>query len=100
MAAMCVVVAVVIGTIHEAIVWSNYTLETQNVTAVIGRNFSSVLSEHDFSLERLAKWFSVCAKCTRGAAFAPPKLTSDTSIRRGARRLATVARTLFFERTR
>ena len=26
--------------------------ETPNVTAVIGRNFSSVLSEYDFSLER------------------------------------------------
>ena len=31
------------------------TFETPNVTAVIGRNFSSVLSEHDFSLERLGQ---------------------------------------------
>ena len=31
------------------------TLETQNATAVIGRNFSSALSERDFSLERLGQ---------------------------------------------
>ena len=48
-------VVFVVGTIHEAKVWSKQTLETQNVTAVIGRNFSSVFSEDDFSLERLGQ---------------------------------------------
>ena len=46
---------VVLGAIHEAKVWFKHTLETQNVTAVIGINFSFVLPEYDFSLERLGQ---------------------------------------------
>ena len=47
--------SVELGAVHEAKVWSMCTLETQNATAVIGRNFSSALSERDFSLERLGQ---------------------------------------------
>ena len=91
---------IMIGAVHGPFGLFMCTFETPNVTAVIGRNFSSVLSEDDFSLERLGQVVLSVRKVHAGAAFAPPKLTSDTSIRRGARRLATVARTLFFERTR
>ena len=44
-----------IGAIHEPCGLFMCTFETPNVTAVIGRNFSSVLSEDDFSLERLGQ---------------------------------------------
>ena len=40
---------VVLGAIHEPCGLFMCTFETPNVTAVIGRNFSSVLSEYDFS---------------------------------------------------
>ena len=43
------------GAIHEPCGLFMCTFETPNVTAVIGRNFSSVLSEYDFSLERLGQ---------------------------------------------
>jgi len=44
-----------IEAIHEPCGLFMCTFETPNVTAVIGRNFSSVLSEDDFSLERLGQ---------------------------------------------
>ena len=44
-----------VGAIQEPCGLFMCTLETQNATAVIGRNFSSALSERDFSLERLGQ---------------------------------------------
>ena len=44
-----------LGAVHEPCGWFMCTFETPNMTAVIGRNFSSVLSEYDFSLERLGQ---------------------------------------------
>ena len=44
-----------VGAIHEPCGLFMCTFESQNVTAVIGRNFSSGLSERDFSLGRLGQ---------------------------------------------
>ena len=54
-ASLCWLCRLLIGAIHEPCGLFMCTFETPNVTAVIGRNFSSVLSEDDFSLERLGQ---------------------------------------------